>query len=248
MNTTKKTAPVRSNAEKAASARKLDAEAALFEAQAIEASAMATVATILASKAEADDANRRSADKHNNIYRFDGEVSSASVGACMIALTQWSRRDPGCDIEIIFSSGGGSVVDGFILFDFIRDLSDLGHHITTGVSGMAASMAGILVQAGDTRWAGAESWTMIHRAAFGMQGKTYENEDRVEWIRRVEARIIDIFVARTSMTVEIIKESWDRRDWWLSSEEALEFGLVDEVRGRLPNGKSKSKSKKRRKA
>jgi ATP-dependent Clp protease protease subunit len=96
---------------------------------------------------------------------------------------------------------------------------------------MAASMGGILMQAGDKRWASGQSWYLIHRASFGAGGKTFEVEDEVEWIKRIEKRIINIFVSRSHLTEAKIKRNWDRKDWWIDADQALEFGLVDEIRG-----------------
>ena len=109
----------------------------------------------------------------------------------MSKLTQWHRENPKCDIEIIFSSPGGSIIDGFELFDFIQELRR-DHKVTTGSLGMAASMAGILLQAGTHRWIGHQSWMMIHRAAFGAYGKTFEIEDEVKFVQRIEERILDV--------------------------------------------------------
>ena len=152
----------------------------------------------------------------------------------MSKLTQWHRKDPKCDIEIIFSSPGGSIIDGFELFDFIQHLRNEGHKVTTGSLGMAASMAGILLQAGDVRWIGHQAWMMIHRAAFGAIGKTYEVEDEVRLVKRIEERILDIFTSRSELTKHKIKKNWDRKDWWIDADECLSLGLVDEVRAMLP--------------
>lgn len=186
-------------------------------------------------------ARDKASDDENFLYRFEGEVSSGSVRRCMCALTEWSRLNPKCDIEIIFSSPGGSIIDGFELFDFIQDLRNKGHHMTTGTLGYAASMAGILLQAGDTRWCGGEAWVMIHRAAFGAWGKTYEIEDEVKFVKRLEERILDIFTARSKLTRNKIKRNWDRKDWWISSNEAKDLGLIDEVRAVMPEHKKKGK-------
>ena len=94
-------------------------------------------------------------------------------------------------------------------------------------------MAGILLQAGDYRWMGHQAWMMIHRAAFGAIGKTFEIEDEVAWIKRIEDRILEIFEKKSSLTRTKIKRNWDRKDWWISSDEALEMGLIDEIRGEL---------------
>ena len=98
---------------------------------------------------------------------------------------------------------------------------------------MAASMAGILLQAGDTRWIGHQSWMMIHRAAFGAIGKTFEIEDEVKLVKRIEDRIVEIFTKRSKLTKMKIKRNWDRKDWWIDADECVSLGLVDEVRAKL---------------
>jgi ATP-dependent Clp endopeptidase proteolytic subunit ClpP len=227
----------------------IKAEIARTEAETRKILAEALKAEAEAEQAQMDtEALRRSmdrdnaADDKNFLYRFGGEVTGSSVAGCMKNLTQWSRLHPKCDIEIIFSSPGGSIIDGFELFDFIQDLRSKGHHITTGTLGMAASMAGILLQAGDTRWAGHQAWIMIHRAAFGAFGKTFEIEDEVEFVKRIEERCLDIFVARSKLTKQKIKRNWDRKDWWISADEAVELRLVDEIRSQLPEAMKKTTS------
>lgn len=213
-----------------AETKKIGAETRKAEAEALMAE--------LESRAEFRKREReKTSDEENFLYRFSGEVSKNSVTNCMKKLTQWSRLNPKCNMEIIFSSPGGSIIDGFELFDFIQDLRNRGHKITTGSLGMAASMAGILLQAGDIRWVGGQAWIMIHRAAFGAFGKTYEIEDEVEFVKRVEERCLDIFVSRSKLTKQKIKKNWDRKDWWINPDEAKELGLVDEVRATLPEMK-----------
>jgi len=195
-------------------------------------------------KAIEDHKKDKARDKENFVYRFSGEVSSSTVSGCMKQLTEWSRIEPGCDMEIIFASPGGSIIDGFELFDYIQHLRNKDHHITTGTLGYAASMAGILLQAGDTRWVGQQAWVMIHRAAFGAWGKTYEIEDEVKFVKRMEERILDIFTSRSKLTRNKIKRNWERKDWWISSDEAQELGLVDEIRAVMPEHSSNKKKRK----
>jgi len=215
-----------------AEAAKLEAEARRAELEAAGFELHIERGRIEVAKARRAEAAELAKDDNNHVYRFIGTVNSQSVGNCCAKLTEWSRRDPGCDIEIVFSSGGGSIFDGFILFDFVRALSADGHRITAGCLGMAASMAGVLLQMGDRRWVGREALVMIHRAAFGISGKSYEVEDEVDLVKRLEQRIIDIYVTKSEgrLTAAKIRKNWDRRDWWLSSEEALALGVVDEVR------------------
>tara|TARA_R110000824_G_scaffold67527_2_gene174979 strand:+ start:8886 stop:9596 length:711 start_codon:yes stop_codon:yes gene_type:complete len=216
-----------------AEVKKIEAEIRKIEADAQTAENYARLRKIEADKKEQEWRREKADDKENMIYRFNTIVDKTYVNDCMHTLTQWSRRHPKCDIEIVFSSGGGSIVDGFVLFDFIQELRGRGHKVITGSLGMAASMAGILLQAGDHRWMGHQAWMMIHRAAFGVIGKTFEIEDHTAWIKRIEDRILGIFEKRSKLTRLKIKRNWDRKDWWISSDDALELGLVDEIRGQL---------------
>jgi len=221
--------PLMSEAEQKANAAKLRAETKLVLAEAAEAEAKAKVAELKAQEAADDDRAKRAGDKYHHLYRFNGAVNESSARDCMKKLTEWHRLDPECDIEIVFFSPGGEIMSGMQLFDFIVDLRET-HEVTTGGTGMAASMAGILVQAGTKRYMSREGWLLIHRAQFHALGKTFEIEDEVEFIKRIEKRIIQIFTTRSKLKAATIRRKWDRKDWWLSSDECLELGLVDEIR------------------
>lgn len=176
--------------------------------------------------------------EYHHVYPFNGAITGDSVAKCMAQLTQWNRNDPGCDIEIIFNSPGGEIVNGMALWDYIKFLQANGHRVTTSTIGYAASMAGILLEAGDVRIMGRESWLMIHEASFGAQGKIGDVEDTVKWVNMVQDRILDIFAAGCKradnapkrLTRTQIKNKWRRQNWWISSDDALAYGLVDEIR------------------
>jgi ATP-dependent Clp endopeptidase proteolytic subunit ClpP len=243
----------RSRKEVEASIRKLEAETEQVladirraEAETRKISAEASQAEIEAQKSYSSRQKELRTDEENFLYRFSKDVSHNSVQACMSKLSEWHRRDPKCDIEIVFSSPGGSIVDGFELFDFIQELRSKEHRIITGSLGMAASMAGILLQAGDVRWIGHQAWLMIHRAAFGAIGKTFEIEDEVKLVKKIEGRIVDIFISRSKLTKQKIKRNWDRKDWWIDADECLELELVDEIRAMMPEHYSNKKKKKKK--
>lgn len=190
-------------------------------------------------------------DTFNQVYLFDQAVRSDSVDTCIATLTQWMRTKPGCEIEIIFDSPGGSVIDGMHLWDFLNYLKGRGHKITTVAMGMAASMAGILLQAGDTRIMGRESYLLIHEISAGAIGKVSEMEDEVAFCKKIQNRVLKIFSERSAHTLitrdpekyantteslladeqfKHFKEMWNRKDWWLDSDEAMAEGLIDDVR------------------
>lgn len=214
---------------------KHEAEAELFRQQARQAAAEATVAEIKMREAERKERDELADREHRQVYFFGSDVSDSSVSACIKKLDTWAQQNPGCDMEIIFKSPGGGIFAGVHLFDFIQDLRRAGHTITTGTYGMAASMAGILLQAGDHRWMGSQSWLMIHRASLFAGGSMDDLEDAVKFVRRIERNIEDIFVSRSGgkLTRRRLRSGWNRRDWWLSPSEASDLGLVDEVRGGL---------------
>lgn len=220
-----------------ASAQNMTAEAEMFAAEGHKAEIEALnlelqnrLVRIAADAAGREEEDHLATDRYHHIYTFNGAVGDSSVRQCITQLTNWMRKNPGCDIEIVFNSPGGSVVDGMALFDFIQLIRSKGHKVTTSTLGMAASMAGILLQAGDVRVMGSQSWLMIHEASFGAGGKIGEVEDVVEWVKMVQERILDIFASRSSMTKAQIRTKWRRKDWWLSSDAALEAGFVDEIR------------------
>lgn len=169
-------------------------------------------------------------DYYLRVYPFTTGVTEASVKACISQLNVWHRLSLNEPIEIIFSSPGGSVVDGIALYDHIKYLRAQGTTINTTCLGMAASMAGILLQAGEVRTIGAESWLMIHEVSFGAGGKIGEVEDTTAWVKAVQKRVLNIFADRSKMTVKQLDTKWRRKDWWIDSDEALSLGLVDEVR------------------
>lgn len=211
--------------------RKLTAEAQFFEEQ-------ARAERVKAAMEERKWADITAGDPYHRVYRFDTEVSSKTVKEAINQLNLWRRQEPGCDIEIIFSSPGGELVAGMSFWDYLAQLRKEGHRITTGAQGMAASMAGILLQAGDRRWIGRESYVLIHEVQAGMMGSWGELEDRMKWLEKTQQRILDLFALRISRATgqdkdavrRRIAKEWKRTDWWIDSAEALKLGLVDEVR------------------
>jgi ATP-dependent Clp endopeptidase proteolytic subunit ClpP len=163
---------------------------------------------------------------------FIGSIQKDTVHAAMDKLHMFHRIGHGEPITIVFNSPGGSAIDGFALFDYIRFLRREGHHVTIIALGYAASMAAILLQAADHRVMAQGSWLLIHEVAFGASGKLGDVEDMYEFGKRLKEQAATIFVERSGgkLTRDALEESWRRKDWWLSAEDALRLGLTDEVR------------------
>lgn len=215
---------------RAALIAKLQAETHKAEAEALLHEEVRREQAVAARQVERVEKETLAADKFHQVYVFDTPVMDGSVSACIKQLTTWMRNNPASEIEIIFNSPGGSIVAGMALFDFIQMLRIKGHKVTTTALGMAASMAGILLQAGDVRVMGKESYLLIHEASFGAIGKVGEVEDTVALIKMMLTRVKNIFAARSHLSAKQIENRWRRKDWWLDSDEALKLGFVDEVR------------------
>jgi ATP-dependent Clp endopeptidase proteolytic subunit ClpP len=169
-----------------------------------------------------------SADEHR-IYNFFGGVDANSVAACIDFLGSWTRRDPETPLEIVFNSPGGSVIHGLALYDFIKQLQDKNHKVTTVARGMAASMGGVLLQAGDERIIGKNAHVLIHEVSTLGIGKLSEIEDEVKFAKRLQERVLGILAERSTMNVEQIKRKWARKDWWLDAEECITLGFADRI-------------------
>lgn len=211
-----------------AEAEKFRNEAAFFAQQSAREKAITEKHDIELRRLRRDYAREQMTNSENRVYEFTGHVTSTSAEYCMARLSMW-RRENGDPITIRFSSPGGSVIDGLALFDYIQDVRRQGIHVTTSTLGMAASMACVLLQAGDDRVMGANAHILIHEVSSGAIGKLSEMEDETKFTKRVNRRLYDILATRSKMGWRSIERRAKRKDWWLSSEEALHNGFCDRV-------------------
>jgi ATP-dependent protease ClpP protease subunit len=181
------------------------------------------------------------ANHYHHEFHFNYGVTDESVEACVAQMAVWHRQDTACPIKIVIDSPGGSVIDGMHLFDEIsayslrewddRELPKGTHETTMVVRGYAASMAGILLQSADKRIIGPEAFLMIHEISTFARGKIGEIKDEVKFLDKISERVVNLFVTRSGGKIsrEDFKKQWDRQDWWLTSEESLKFGFVDQI-------------------
>lgn len=209
----------------------LEAETRKANAEAAKAEAEADVVILALEKARREEIERLAANKYHRTYVFDDPVNSGSVVACMHQFDVWHRTEPDCDVTLIFNSPGGGVIDGMALFDYLMQFRQRGHKLITVALGYAASMAGILLQAGEERQMGREAYVLIHEVSFGATGKIGEIEDEMKFVKMIQARVLDIFAARSKCKRSYIARQWRRKDWWLNSDTAVKLGIVDSVLG-----------------
>lgn len=163
------------------------------------------------------------------LFSFFGDVTKSSAAGCLHTVQQWHREAPDRPITICFNSPGGSVTDGLALYDAIKRIQDTGLEINTESLGWAASMGGVLLQAGNTRAMGKHAYMMIHEVSNVALGNVSEIEDELKFTKRLQERLLDILAHRATIDRQQIKRNWKRKDWWLDANEALELGFIDEI-------------------
>ena len=137
------------------------------------------------------------------------------------------REDPDRDINLYINSPGGVITSGLAIFDTMRMLRC---DVSTICVGMAASMATILLSAGTKgkRYALPNSTVHMHQPIGGAQGQATDIEIAAREILRVQDKIRTILAENTGQSVEKIAQDTDR-DYYLTPEQAREYGIVDEV-------------------
>lgn len=225
--------PAKDAATKALEARKLELDIALTEASLKKADAERRQAEAAAKTAEfaalRDAENWTVRPNAQRVFHFNDHVYGDSVAFCMSRFRDFVDIDPAAPIELVLNSPGGSVIDGFELYDFLLKLRAEGVRIDTTIMGMGASMAGVIAQAGETRRIGPYGRLMIHEVGSIAFGKLSSLKDHLKLADSLYDQCIGILAARSKLTPEEIKKHADRKDWWLTADEALEHGFVDAI-------------------
>jgi ATP-dependent protease ClpP protease subunit len=216
----------------AAEAAKFDAETRLLDMQAHEAEAKARAAWLNTEKLEREARNVQAQNDRNHVYHFETAVRDTQK--VRETLDQWHRLNPDSDWTLVMNSPGGSVIDGMALFDHLVAYSKRGggtHKVTIIVRGYAASMGGILAQAADERVVGPESYLMLHKISTITGGSLDDIEDEVQFLKMIQSRVEDVFINRSGgkLSRATLRRRWARRDWWVSSSDAIKHGLADRI-------------------
>ncbi|AXA35930.1 ATP-dependent Clp protease proteolytic subunit [Candidatus Sumerlaea chitinivorans] len=154
---------------------------------------------------------------------IDDHVAN-SVIAQMLFL---ESEDPDKDINLYINSPGGIVSSGLAIYDTMQYITP---QITTICLGQAASMGAILLAAGakGKRFALPNSRIMIHQPSGGAQGQATDIHIAAKEILRIRERLNEILAKHTGQPIERIQAD-SERDFFLSAEEAVEYGLIDKV-------------------
>lgn len=159
---------------------------------------------------------------------FLGDMVSDPIANIIQAqLLFLQSADASRDIQIYINSPGGSVYAGLGIYDTMQYIAP---DVATICTGMAASMAAVLLCAGakGKRAALKHSRVMIHQPSGGAQGVAADMEINLREMLKVKKELYEIISKHSGQTYEWVEKSSDR-DYWMTSNEAKEFGMVDEV-------------------
>ncbi len=159
---------------------------------------------------------------------FLGSAIDDGVANAIIAqLLFLENQDPDKDIKIYINSPGGSVTAGMAIYDTMQYIKP---DVSTICVGMAASMGSVLLAAGakDKRFCLPNSEVMIHQVLGGAQGQASDIQIHAERIVKMKAHLNEILAKHSGQPFEKVEKDGDR-DYFMTADEAVAYGLVDKV-------------------
>ena len=163
----------------------------------------------------------------DRIIFLSGPVNDAMANVVIAQMLFLESEDPEKDIHVYINSPGGSVTAGLAIYDTMQYI---GSKVGTICTGMAASMAAVLLVAGEKgkRSALKHSRVMIHQPMGGMQGQAADMEINYKQIMLLKNELYQIIADHSGNPFEKIEKDSDR-DYWMTSQEALEYGMIDNI-------------------
>lgn len=161
------------------------------------------------------------------IVFLGGPINDPTANVVIAQLLFLESQDPKADIKLYINSPGGHVTSALAIYDAMQYLKP---DVSTICVGVAASAAAVLLAAGakGKRYVLPNSEVMIHQVFGGAEGQAIEIKIEAEHILRVKSRLNDILVKHTGQSLSKIERDTDR-NFYMTAEEAMKYGMVDEI-------------------
>lgn len=161
------------------------------------------------------------------------QIDDYTANTLQAQLLYLDSCDPGKDISIYINSPGGSVYAGLGIYDTMQFIQS---DVATICTGMAASMAAVLLVSGKEgkRSSLKHSRIMIHQPMGGAQGQASDIEITAREIQKLKKELYSIIAEHSHTDYEKVWKDSDR-DYWMTSEEAMEYGMIDQILFRKPD-------------
>jgi ATP-dependent Clp protease, protease subunit len=156
-----------------------------------------------------------------------GEVDDDSAKHIIDRLLYLDMEEPGKEIQLIINSPGGYVTAGFAIYDTMKAISS---PVSTIATGLAASMGSILLSAGEKgrRFVMPLARVMIHQPSGGARGKSADMEIQMSEIIKTKELSAQILADNCGQSFDKIMADFNR-DFWMSAEESVAYGIVDKM-------------------
>ena len=163
----------------------------------------------------------------DRIIMLSGEVNDAVASSIVAQLLFLEAQDPDKDIYFYINSPGGVITSGLSMFDTMNYIKP---DIVTICIGQAASMGAFLLSAGTKgkRYALPHSRIMIHQPSGGAQGQSTDIQIQAQEIQRLKDTLNEIMAENCGKTAKELERDTER-DYFMSAQEAVEYGLIDKV-------------------
>ncbi len=163
----------------------------------------------------------------DRIIFLGGPITDPAANSIIAQLLFLASRDPEKDIQLYINSPGGMVTSGLAIYDTMQYVKC---PVSTVCVGLAGSMAAILLSAGSKgkRFALPNAEILLHQVMGGITGEAVEVEITAKQIIKIKDKLNKILAKHTGRPLERIEKDTDR-DFYLSAEEAKEYGIIDEV-------------------
>jgi len=163
----------------------------------------------------------------DRIIMLSEDVNEVTASLIVAQLLYLEGQDQTKDINLYINSPGGSVTAGLAIYDTIQYIKC---DVATICIGMAASMGSFLLAAGTKgkRAALPNAEIMIHQPSGGTQGQATDIQIQAEHMERTKKKLNELLAANTGQPYERIVQDTDR-DYFMSPQEALEYGIIDEI-------------------
>ncbi len=174
----------------------------------------------------------------DRIIFLGSQVNDEVANALVAQMLFLQSDDPKADIHLYINSPGGSVSAGLAIYDTMQFVSC---DVATYCIGQAASMGAVLLAAGTKgkRFSLPNARIMIHQPLAGMQGTAEDIMIHATEFKRIKQKLNEILLKHTGQTLDRIEADTDR-DRFMSPEEAVEYGLIDQVIESMPRPESAS--------
>ena len=163
----------------------------------------------------------------DRIVFLSGPITDSVANTVIAQLLFLEQEDPKKDIKLYINTPGGLVTAGMAIYDTMQYVKC---DITTICIGMAASMGAVLLAAGTKgkRFALPNSEILLHQLMGGVEGQAIEVEIAAKHIVKIKERLNQILAKHTGQPLAKIEKDTDR-DFWLTAEEAKDYGLIDQI-------------------